>query len=97
MVQFERNQVWELVPKPTRVNIIGTKLILKNKTNEHGIVIRNKLRLVAQGYSQIEGMNFGETIALVAKMEAIHLLLGLTCIHKIKLFQIDVKSVFLNR
>ncbi|KAA0043140.1 F5J5.1 [Cucumis melo var. makuwa] len=66
LLQFDRNQVWELVPKPPHTNIIGTKWIFKNKTDEQGRVIRNKARLVAQGYSQIEGLDFGETFAPVA-------------------------------
>ncbi|KAA0065622.1 gag-pol polyprotein [Cucumis melo var. makuwa] len=63
LLQFERNQVWELMPKPPYANIIGTKWIFKNKMDEEGRVIRNKARLVAQGYSQIEGLDFGETFA----------------------------------
>ena len=49
--QFVRNNVWELVPRPKGVNVIRTKWIFKNKSNEHGIVIRTKSRLVAQGYT----------------------------------------------
>ena len=49
--QFTRNDVWKLVARPDGVNIFGTKWIFKNKTNEHGEVVRNKARLVAQGYS----------------------------------------------
>jgi hypothetical protein len=56
--QFTRNDVWTLVSRPTEQNIIGTKWIFKNKTNEHGTVVRNKARLVAQGYTQIEGVDF---------------------------------------
>jgi len=57
---FERNKVWKLVEKPKDCrNVIGTKWIFKNKQDEHGIVIRNKARLVAQGFSQIEGMEIG--------------------------------------
>ncbi|TYK21888.1 hypothetical protein E5676_scaffold494G00240 [Cucumis melo var. makuwa] len=78
LLQFERNQVWELVPKPPHANIIGTKWIFKNKTDEQGRVIRNKARLVAQGYSQIEGLDFGETFP-VARLEAIRLLLSYAC------------------
>jgi hypothetical protein len=52
--QFTRNDVWTLVPRPAEQNIIGTKWIFKNKTDEHGTVVRNKARLVAQGYTQIE-------------------------------------------
>ena len=62
-ISFFRNDVWELVPRPTGVNVIGTKWILKNKSDEHGTVIRNKSRLVAQGYTQVEGINFNETFA----------------------------------
>ncbi|KAA0049580.1 putative copia-type pol polyprotein [Cucumis melo var. makuwa] len=65
LLQFERNRVWDLVPKPPHANIIGTKWIFKNKTDEQGRVICNKARLVAQGYSQIEGLDFGETFALM--------------------------------
>lgn len=61
--QFTRNDVWELVARPDGVNIVGTKWIFKNKTDEHGEVVRNKARLVAQGYSQIEGVDFEETFA----------------------------------
>jgi len=60
------------------------------------IVIRNKSRLVAQGYTQVDGLNFGETYALVARLEAIRILLAYACAHNIKLYQIDVKSAFLN-
>ncbi|KAA0035772.1 flocculation protein FLO11-like [Cucumis melo var. makuwa] len=66
LLQFERNQVWDLVSKPPHANIIGTKWIFKNKTDEQGRVIRNKARLVAEGYSQIEGLDFGETFSPVA-------------------------------
>ena len=64
--QFERNSVWELVPKPSHTNVIRTKWVFKNKTDELGQVIRNKDRLVAQGYTQVEGIDFDETFAPVA-------------------------------
>jgi hypothetical protein len=57
---FERNQVWTLVDHPRDVNAIGTKCGFKNKQGEDGEVVRNKARLVAQGYSQVEGLDFGE-------------------------------------
>jgi hypothetical protein len=59
-------------------------------------VTRNKARLIAQGYTQIEGLDFDETFSPVARLESIRLLLGVSCILKFKLFQIEVKSVFLN-
>ncbi|KAA0031683.1 gag-pol polyprotein [Cucumis melo var. makuwa] len=61
LLQFKSNNVWTLVPKPDRANIIGTEWIFKNKTNESGSVIRNKACLVAQGYAQVEGVDFDET------------------------------------
>ncbi|GAU42103.1 hypothetical protein TSUD_134870 [Trifolium subterraneum] len=94
--QFKRNEVWELVPRPKNVNMIGTKWVFMNKSDENGVVTRNKARLVAQGYAQIEGIDFDETFAHVARLESIRLLLGVACILKFKLFQMDVKSAFLN-
>ncbi|XP_073271383.1 uncharacterized protein [Primulina huaijiensis] len=94
--EFVRNDVWTLVPPPDHGNIIGTKWIFKNKTDESGNIIRNKARLVAQGYTQVEGVDFDETFAPVARIESIRLLLAIACFMKIKLFQMDVKSAFLN-
>jgi hypothetical protein len=64
--QFIRNDVWTLVPRPKEQNVIGTKWIFKNKSDAHGTVVRNKARLVAQGYTQVEGVDFDETFAPVA-------------------------------
>ncbi|MCI57240.1 gag-pol polyprotein, partial [Trifolium medium] len=69
--QFKRNEVWDLVPRPKNVNVIGTKWVYKNKSDENGTVTRNKARLVAQGYTQIEGIDFDETFAPVARLESI--------------------------
>jgi hypothetical protein len=71
---FERNQVWTLVDPTRDVNIIGTKLVFKSKQGEDGEVVRNKARLVAQGYGQVEGLDFEETFAPVACLEAIRIL-----------------------
>jgi hypothetical protein len=76
--------------------VIGTKWVFWNKQDQDGIVVRNKTRLVAQGYTQVEGLNFEETYAPVARLEAIRILLAYACAHNIKLYQMDVKSVFLN-
>jgi hypothetical protein len=94
--QFTRNDVWTLVPRPAEQNIIGTKWIFKNKTYEHGTVVRNKARLVAQGYTQIEGVDFNETFASAARLESIRILLCIACHLGFKLYQMDVKSAFLN-
>jgi hypothetical protein len=90
---FKRNKVWSLRPKQ---NIVGTKWVFHNKQDEHGIVTRNKARLVAKGYSQIEGLDFEETFALVARLESIRILLVYATHHGFKLYQMDVKSSFLN-
>ncbi|CAL8097233.1 unnamed protein product [Prunus armeniaca] len=94
--QFERNDVWYLVPRPKDSNVIGTKWIFRNKTDEKGQIMRNKTRLVAQGYSQIEGLDFDETFAPVARLESVRLLLSIACYLQFKLYQMDVKSAFLN-
>ncbi|MCI10538.1 gag-pol polyprotein, partial [Trifolium medium] len=74
--QFKRSEVWDLVPRPDGINVIGTKWVYKNKSDENGVVTRNKARLVAQGYTQVEGIDFDETFAPVARLESIRLLLG---------------------
>ena len=76
--------------------MIGTKWIFKNKSDEHGTVIRNKSRLVAQGYTQVEEVDFDETFALVARLESIRILLAIASNLNFKLYQMDVKSAFLN-
>ena len=85
--QFELNNVWELVnhPDPRKHNIVGTKWIYRNKQDENGLVVRNKARLVAQGYTQVEGINFDETFAPVARLEAIRILLAYANHHDITL------------
>ena len=93
---FERNKVWTLVEPPSGHNIIGTKWVFKNKQNEDGLIVRNKARLVAQGFTQVEGLDFDETFAPVARIEAIRLLLAFAASKGFKLYQMDVKSAFLN-
>jgi len=94
--QFTRNDVWTLFPRHAEHNIIGTKCIFKNKTDKHGTVVRNKARLVAQGYTQIKGVDFYETFAPVARLQSIRILLSIACHLGFKLYQMDVKSAFLN-
>ena len=94
--QFERNEVWNLVDRPKNYPIIGTKWVFRNKLDENGYVTRNKARLVAKGYNQEEGIDYDETFAPVARLEAIRLLLAYASSMNIKLYQMDVKSAFLN-
>jgi hypothetical protein len=88
---FERNQVWTLVEPPRDVNMIETKWVFKNKNGDDGEVVRNKARLVAQGFSQVEGLDFGETFAHVSHLKAIRILLAFATYKGFKLNQMDVK------
>ena len=85
-----------LVPKPQNKSIIGTRWVFRNKLAEQGKVVRKKARLVAQGYNQQEGISFIETFAFFARLEAIRIMLSFATHKNIKLFQMDVKSAFLN-
>ena len=96
LLQFQRNDVWILVPKPESEHIISTKWIFRNKIDEEGNVIGKKAHLVTQGYSQMEGIDYDETFSPVARMESIKILLALACHLKFKLYQMDVKTTFLN-
>jgi hypothetical protein len=93
---FERNQVWTLVEPSRDVNVIRTRWVFKNKQGEDGEIVRNKTRLIAQGFSQVEGLDFGETFAHVARLETIRILLAFATFKGFKLYQMDVKSAFLN-
>ena len=94
--EFERNKVWQLVPRPKNRSVVGTKWVFRNKTDSDGVVIRNKARLVAKGYSQQEGIDYDETFAHVARLESIRMFLVYAAHKKFKVFQMDVKSAFLN-
>ncbi|GJY43632.1 retrovirus-related pol polyprotein from transposon TNT 1-94 [Tanacetum coccineum] len=78
------------------MTIIETKWVFRNKLDENGVVSQNKARLVAQGYNQQEGINYDETYAPVARLESIRIILAYACDLDFKLFQMDVKSAFLN-
>jgi hypothetical protein len=93
---FERNRVWKLVEPPRDVIVIGTKWVFKNKQGEDGEIVRNKARLVDQGFSQVKGLDFEETFAPVAHLKAIMIFLAFTTSKGFKLYQMDVKSDFLN-
>jgi hypothetical protein len=83
------------VPRPKQ-NVIDTKWVFRNKQYEFGVVTKNKARLVGKGYTQVEGLDFGETYAPVARLESIRILLAYATHHDFKLQQMDVKSTFLN-
>ncbi|KAL8116656.1 hypothetical protein AgCh_022995 [Apium graveolens] len=94
--EFERNKVWTLVPRPKNRSVVGTKWVFRNKSDSDGIITRNKARLVAKVYFQQEGIDYDETFAPVARLEAIRIFLAYAAHKKFTIFQMDVKSNFLN-
>ncbi|KAJ9548148.1 hypothetical protein OSB04_020691 [Centaurea solstitialis] len=94
--QFVRLKVWRLIPRPEGKSIIDTKWIFKNKKDEDNIVVRNKARLVAKGYRQQEGIDYNETFAPVARIEAIRMFLAYAAHKDFTVYQMDVKTAFLN-
>nr|GFA72329.1 retrovirus-related Pol polyprotein from transposon TNT 1-94 [Tanacetum cinerariifolium] len=94
--QFAILKVWRLVPRPEGKSVIKTKWIFKNKKDESSLVIRNKARLVAVGYTQQEGIDYDETFAPVTRIEAIRLFFAYVAHKNFTVFQMDVKTVFLN-
>ncbi|GJS13310.1 retrovirus-related pol polyprotein from transposon TNT 1-94 [Tanacetum coccineum] len=94
--QFERLQVWELVLRPEGKNIIALKWLWKNKCDAENIVVRNKTRFVAKGYKQEKGIDFEESFAPVAHLEAVRMFIAYAAHKNITIFQMDVKTAFLN-
>nr|GEV96556.1 ribonuclease H-like domain, reverse transcriptase, RNA-dependent DNA polymerase [Tanacetum cinerariifolium] len=95
LLQFKMQKVWILVDLPYGKRAIGTKWVFRNKKDERSIVVRNKARLVAQGHTQEEGINYKEVFAPVARIEAIRLFLAYASFMGFMVYQIDVKSAFL--
>nr|GEW92944.1 hypothetical protein [Tanacetum cinerariifolium] len=93
--QFDRLDVWELVDKPLCTNVINFKWLWKNKHDEENTVIRNKSRLVAKGYAQKEGVDFEESFAPVARLEAVRLFIAYAAHKSFTIYQMDVKTAFL--
>ncbi|GJT49347.1 retrovirus-related pol polyprotein from transposon TNT 1-94 [Tanacetum coccineum] len=94
--EFDRLEVWELVPRPDKVMIITLKWIYKVKLDEMGGILKNKARLVARGYRQEEGIDFEESFALVARLDAIRIFLAYAAHMNMIVYQMDVKTAFLN-
>nr|GFB09270.1 putative ribonuclease H-like domain-containing protein [Tanacetum cinerariifolium] len=95
LLQFKMQKVWILVDLPYRKRAIGTKWVYRNKKDEKGIVIRNKARLVTQGHTQEEGIDYEEVFAPVVRIEAIRLFLAYASFMRFPVYQMDVKSAFL--
>ncbi|GJT80987.1 retrovirus-related pol polyprotein from transposon TNT 1-94 [Tanacetum coccineum] len=94
--EFDRLDVWELVPPPDCAMIIALKWIYKVKLDEYGDVLKNKARLVAKGYRQEEGIDFEESFAPVTRLEAIRIFLANDASKNMTVYQMDVKTAFLN-
>ncbi|GKF44533.1 retrovirus-related pol polyprotein from transposon TNT 1-94, partial [Tanacetum coccineum] len=94
--EFDRLQVCELVPQPDCVKIIALKWIYKVKLDEYGDVLKNKVRLVAKGYQQEEGIDFEESFAPVARIEAIGIFIANVASKNMTIYQMDVKTTILN-
>nr|GEY02154.1 retrovirus-related Pol polyprotein from transposon TNT 1-94 [Tanacetum cinerariifolium] len=94
--EFNRLQIWELVPQPDCVIIINLKWIHKVKLDEYGDVLKNKARLVAKGYRQKEGIDFEESFELVSRIEAICIFIANAASKNMTIYQIDVKTTFSN-
>ncbi|GJR63381.1 retrovirus-related pol polyprotein from transposon TNT 1-94 [Tanacetum coccineum] len=94
--EFDRLKVWELVPRPDYVMVIGLKWIYKVKLDEYGDVLKNKARLVAKGYRQEEGIDFEESFAPVARIESIRIFNANAATKNMIIYQMDVKTAFLN-
>ncbi|KAJ9561389.1 hypothetical protein OSB04_006549 [Centaurea solstitialis] len=93
--QFEALKVWRLVKLPESKSVIDTKWLFKNKRDANNIIVHNKARLVAKGYRQQEGIDYDETFAPVARLEAIHMFLAYAAYKDFTVFQMDVKTAFL--
>ncbi|GJR89034.1 putative ribonuclease H-like domain-containing protein [Tanacetum coccineum] len=96
LLQFQHQKVWILVDLPSGMKVIGTKWVFRNKRDQRGVVVRNKARLVAQGHRQEEGIDYDEVFAPVARIEAIRLFLAFASFMGFLVYQMDVKSAFLN-
>ncbi|GKB47015.1 retrovirus-related pol polyprotein from transposon TNT 1-94 [Tanacetum coccineum] len=96
LLQFKRLDVWVLVPAPDNIKPLTLKWLFKNKHDEENMVIRNKTRLVVRGYHQEEGIDFEESFAPVARMKAIRIFLAYAAHKSFIVFQMDVKTTFLN-
>ena len=94
--QFERSKVWNLVPRPHDRTVIGTRWVFRNKLDDQGQITRNKARIVVQGYNQEEGIDYDETFTPMARMEAIRMLIAFAAHMEFKLYEMFVKSAFLN-
>ncbi|XP_071694579.1 uncharacterized protein [Rutidosis leptorrhynchoides] len=96
MEALSRNHTWELVPRPKQSNVVGSKWVFHTKYNSDGFVDRLKARLVAQGFTQLPGIDYSETFSPMVKSSTVRIVLSLATLNKWPLHQLDVKNAFLN-
>lgn len=96
LAMIEKNETWELVDRPHDRKVIGVKWVYRTKLNSDGSVNKHKARLVVKGYAQVWGVDYSETFAPVARLDTIRLILAIAAEKEWKVFQLDVKSAFLN-
>jgi hypothetical protein len=88
---------WKLVERPPGTNVVGAKWVFKAKKDAAGNVVRYKARLVAQGFSQVPGVDYFDTYAPVTRLSSIHTVLAIAAAHDMEIHQIDIKGAYLNR
>ncbi|KAK1432520.1 hypothetical protein QVD17_09417 [Tagetes erecta] len=93
---LHQNNTWQLVPRPSSMNVVGSKWVFRTKYHSDGSIDRYKARLVAQGFTQIPGLDYSHTFSPVVKASTIRIVLSLAVLNKWKLHQLDVKNAFLN-
>jgi hypothetical protein len=93
---IKKNKTWELVDRPKDRKIIGVKWVFRTKLNADGSINKHKARLVVKGYAQVFGVDYSDTFAPVARLDTIRLVLAIAAQNRWNVFQLDVKSAFLN-
>nr|KYP32395.1 Copia protein [Cajanus cajan] len=96
LAMINKNGTWELTSKPKDKHVIGVKWVYRTKLNPDGSIQKHKARLVVKGYSQMAGIDYGDTFTSVARPETIRLIVALAAQYGWKIFHLDVKSAFLN-
>jgi hypothetical protein len=93
---LDKNEAWDIVEFPSGRKSVGRKWLFKNNFNAQGKVEKHKARLVEKGYSQVEGIDFGEIFSLVDKLTSIRFILSIVVYFDLEVEQMDVKTTFLH-